>query len=148
VNNPTHRPELSPTARWLAAAPHLPKLHGPEHTAERLLLLTHYGVDWDGGWVARYRTTYWDRILPDRVIAATWRADTLRKWWREVTMELDSSPRNKPERLETELLLCETDLPVLQVLRFETEPLLLRTRIVTEAVREARAATTKLEVLL
>lgn len=38
-------------------------------TAERLLLLVHYSIDWDNSWVAeeKYRKTYWDEILPGRV---------------------------------------------------------------------------------
>lgn len=132
---------LSPTSRWLAAAGEfMPPLEGPAGVAERLLLLTHYGVDWSEGWVLRYRATYWDRLLPDRVICATYRASTLRRWWRDVADALDSHPRCTAERAELEQLLRHDDLPVLEVLRFETEALLLRTRLVADAVRQQRAA--------
>ena len=47
-----------PTDRWLAAADGLPALTGPAGTAERLLLLTHYGVDL--GFLARWPA---DRLL-------------------------------------------------------------------------------------
>jgi hypothetical protein len=129
-----------PTDRWLATtADYMPPLQGPAGTAERLLLLIHYGVDWQDGWVTRYRTTYWDQLLPDRIITSTYRAGNLRRWWREVADELGSQPRNAGERTELERLLRTDPLPVLEVLRFETEALLLRTRIVTEAVRATRA---------
>lgn len=131
--------EPTPTSRWLAAAAAImPPLEGPAGVAERLLLLVHYGVDWQGGWVGRYRTTYWDTLLPDRVICATYRAPNLRRWWRDVADELGSQPRSAAEREELEALLRTDPLPVLEVLRFETEALLLRVRIVTEAVRAAR----------
>lgn len=134
-------PEESPTGRWLAAAAAvMPPLEGAAGTAERLLLLVHYGIDWQAGWVTRYRATYWDRILPDRVICATYRAPTLSRWWRDVADQLGSQPRSRPERTELERLLREEDLPVLELLRFEAEALLLRTRIVTEQVRAARTA--------
>lgn len=131
----------SPTDRWLATtATYMPALEGPAGLAERLLLLIHYGVDWQDGWVSRYRNTYWDQLLPDRIITATYRIGNLRRWWREVADELGSRPRSAAERAELEQLLRADPLPVLEVLRYETEALLLRTRIVTEAVREGRAS--------
>lgn len=64
-------PPPAPTDRWLAAAAHvMPPLTGPAGVGERLLLLVHYGVDWQDGWVTRYRNTYWDQLLPDRIIGA------------------------------------------------------------------------------
>lgn len=129
----------APTSRWLAAtAETMPPLDGSAGTAERLLLLVHYGIDWSGGWVTRYRKTYWDQVLPDRIICATYRAANLRRWWRDVADDLGSQPRTAAERTELEQLLREESLPVLEVLRFETEALLLRTRIVADAVRAAR----------
>lgn len=131
-------PGRTPTDRWLAATEGMPPLEGPAAAAERLLLLVHYGIDWSDGWVSRHRTTYWDRLFPDRVIAATYRAGSLRRWWREVACELQSHPRSAPERAELEQLLRTEPGPVLEVLRFETEALLLRVRIVADAVRAAR----------
>ncbi|ACZ32395.1 hypothetical protein Xcel_3396 (plasmid) [Xylanimonas cellulosilytica DSM 15894] len=135
---------LTPTSRWLAAVgEQMPPLEGPAGAAERLLLLVHYGIDWESGWVSGYRKTYWSSLLPDRVIVATYRAGTLRRWWRDVADDVGSSPRNSDERTELEQLLrAEEPLKVLEVLRYETEALLLRTRIVTEAVR-ARSAVAK-----
>ena len=137
---------LTPTSRWLAAAGDvMPPLEGAAGAAERLLLLVHYGVDWSNGWVGRYRTTYWDRVLPDRVICATYRAGNLRRWWRDVADDMGSQPRTADERAELELLLRSDDQAVLEVLRFETEALLLRTRIVADAVRQAKSTERQLQ---
>lgn len=132
--------DLTPTSQWLAAVgAQMPPLAGPAGTAERLLLLVHYGIDWKNGWVSQYRKTYWTSLLPDRVIVATYRAPTLRRWWRDVADDVGSTPQNAAQRSELEQLLRAEPLPVLEVLRYETEALLLRTRIVTEAWRAARA---------
>ena len=134
--------EETPTDRWLAVlGERMPPLTGPAGVAERLLLLTHYGIDWQAGWVSRYRRVYWEQLLPDRVITATYRAGTLRRWWRDVATELGSAPRNAAERTELEQLLRADSTPVLVALRLETEALLLRTRIVADAVRETRSST-------
>jgi len=130
----------SSTERWLAAEPALAPLDGPAGTAERLLLLVHYGMDWTD-WVGRYRSTYWDALLPDRVVVATFRADTLLTWWSVIQAELPTKPRNAAERLELVQLLAQDSLPVLEQLRTHTEALLLRTRIVADAVRAQRTST-------
>lgn len=133
--------DQQPTDRWLAVtAGIMPPLEGPEGTAERLLLLLHYGIDWENGWVGNYRTTYWDRILPDRVVVATYLAPSLRTWWDQVANDLLSSPRSAQERAELAALLAEPSLPVMRALREQTTALLLRTRIVAETVRSVRAA--------
>jgi hypothetical protein len=134
---PAGRGGPAPTSQWIAAAAPLPPLDGPAGTAERLLLLLHYGIAWQDGWVASHRGTYWDKILPDRVIAATYRAPSLRRWWQDVASELESRPRNAAERVELEELLRAPG-PVLEVLREEAEPLILRLRIVADAVRDTR----------
>lgn len=127
------------TDRWLAAVPAMPPLTGAGGTAERLLLLLHYGIDWADGWVTGYRATYWDRLLPDRVITATYRAAGLSRWWTDVAAELDSAPRSYRQRLELQHHLgCEQPRPVLELLRTETTALVLRTRITAEHVRAAR----------
>lgn len=133
---------LTPTDRWLATAPAMPPLDGHTGVAERLLLLVHYGIDWQNGWVTRYRARYWEDLLPDRVVCATYRAATLRRWWRDVADQLGSVPRSAAERAELEALLRADDLPVLEVLRGETEALLLRVRIVAESVRASRRPVT------
>lgn len=133
---------MTPTDRWLdTIAGAMPPLDGPAGTAERLLLLIHYGVDWSNGWVGRYRATYWECVLPDRVICATYRAPNLRRWWRDVADDLGSRPRSTAERAELEALLRADSMPVLEVLRYEADALLLRTRIVTESVRAGRPTT-------
>jgi hypothetical protein len=137
---------VTPTSRWLAVvADVMPPLDGAEGVAERLLLLIHYGIDWSGGWVTRYRATYWERQLPDRVICATYRADSLRRWWRDVANDLGSQPRNAAERAELEQLLRADPLPVLEVLRGESEALLLRVRIIADTVRTDRAFAGRVE---
>lgn len=127
---------MTPTDTWLATIPEMPALEGPAGTAERLLLLIHYGIDWADGWVASNRHRYWDHVLPERARAATFNAPTLRRWWCHLTAALESSPRTPAERAETEQLLREPARPVLEVVRHETQALLLRTRLTTTAVRE------------
>ena len=111
---------------------------GQRAPAERLLLLLHYGVDWDAGWVSGKRHAYWDRILPDYVLQAALRAANLRRFWQQVSQQLQSRPRSSAERVELEALLRGDDRAVLEALRWETEPLLLRVRIVADAVRAGR----------
>lgn len=135
----------TPTDQWLATVEDMPPLEGPAGTAERLLLLLHYGIDWQNGWLTTRRGTYWDRLLPDRVFLATYRGAELRRWWREAADDLDSRPRNAAERRELEQLLRAPSLPVLELLRAETEPLVLRTRITADAVRDTRHSRTDKE---
>lgn len=133
----------TPTDHWLGTVGDImPPLSGPAGTAERLLLLLHYGIDWEHGWISNHRATYWDRQLPDRIITSTYRAaNNLRTWWSVIASDLTATPRNAQERLELVDLLAQPPQPVLAVLRNETDALLLRTRIVTEAVRAARRTT-------
>lgn len=130
----------TPTDRWLATvADVMPALDGPAGTAERLLLLLHYGIDWDGGWISNHVATYWDKQLPDRVISSTYLAfGNLRRWWSIIADNLTSTPRNSRERHELVTLLAADPGPVLTALRLETDALLLRVRIVTETVRANR----------
>lgn len=147
----------APTQVWRAMVPELPPfidpqraqdLDGYDHgraadTAERLLLLLHYGIDWEHSWVAdpRYRKTYWDEQLPGRVRRAAYRADTLDRWWSDVSGQLGApSPRQKDRRIELATLLREPPLPVIAVLRDSLPALLLRVRIIAEAVAEQRKA--------
>ena len=130
----------TPTDQWLATVEDMPPLPGPAGTAERLLLLLHYGIDWKTGWISSRRGTYWDQLLPDRVFLATYRGAELRRWWREVADDLESRPRSAAERRELEQLLRAPSIPVLELLREQTEPLVLRTRITADAVRDSRPA--------
>lgn len=121
----------------MATAPDLPPLIGPAGTAERLLLLVHYGVDWDS-WVGARRLDYWETILPERVLQTAIRAGNLRRWWQDITGQVPSRPRSAGERAEVERLLRAESRPVLEALRWEVQPLLLRVRIVADAVRATR----------
>ena len=113
-------------------------------TAERLLLLAHYSIDWENSWLGRERSRkrYWDEILPGRVWHAARRASTLRQWWSNITLsDLDiMSPTFPDQRLELAALLNEPSQPVLRVLRNNVPALLLRVRIIAEAVAAERKA--------
>lgn len=128
-----------PTDSWLAAGRSVMEpLEGPAGVAERLLLLLHYGIAWESGWVGQYRRTYWSQILPSRVIAATYRTDELRGWWQLVCEQLEASPRRREEREEVVSLLQADSQPVLECLRSQAEALILRTQITTDFVRNHR----------
>lgn len=130
--------DVTPSTQWLAHVPELPALQGPAGVAERLILHLHYGIAWSTSWVAGYRERYWDDLLPDRLLVATYRSGTLPRWWSDAAAELDSSPRTLGARREVAALLTEPGQPVLEVVRAETTALVLRVRIVAEAVRETR----------
>jgi len=145
----------TPTKAWQAMVPELPPFESPADTAdgppvaspadtaERLLLLLHYTIDWTTSWVAdpRYRKTYWDEQLPGRVRRAAYRAHTLDRWWSDVSGQLGApAPRQRDRRLELAMLLREPPLPLLAVLRDSLPALLLRVRIIAEAVAEQRKA--------
>lgn len=130
-------PEL-PTAQWLATIPELPALTGPPAVAERLVLLVHYGINWSNGWVAGARRTYWDRVLPERILIAACRADTIGRWWSDIADELESQPRTAAQRTELAHLLAADPLPVLQALRNEYLALAQRVHTIADAVRTHR----------
>jgi len=137
---------LTPTSRWLAlVADWMPPEEGPAGTAERILLLLHYGIDWTDGWVSRYRKTYWQHILPERVISATYGSENLRQFWQLISTELGWTYRNMAELTELERLLRADSIPVLETLQTQCYPLLLRTRLVARAVAAARAEQTGLD---
>lgn len=132
----------TPTDRWLSSVPALPPLTGATGVGERLLLLAHFGMDWTS-WIGGYRTRYWDVLLPDRVVVATFRADTLLGWWSVLVGELPTSPRTAAQRLEVGQLLTDPDPEqVLTALRLHTDALVLRARIVADAVRAQRPTLT------
>lgn len=129
----------SPTARWRAAAPELPALTDPAAvTAERLLLLVHYGLDWDS-WIADHVHRYWDELLPARIRSATYRADSLTGWWSLVCEALPvGGGGDRARRLEVAQLLGEPAAPVLAVLRDHLPAVVLRVRLIAESVKAAR----------
>jgi hypothetical protein len=153
--------ELTSTRRWQALVPELRSLAAPAgeaaqagrlptvaeraaDTAERLLLLVHYSIDWDTSWVAeeKYRKTYWDEILPGRVRRAAYRSATLDEWWSSPALQHLGlvAPRYADRRLELVELLREPPLPVLNALHTSLPALLLRVRIIAEAVAAERKA--------
>lgn len=136
----TLAPALSPTDRWLAStAAFMPPLNGAAGTAERLLLLLHYGIDWDTSWISSYRTTYWDKLLPDRVLVASQQAPNLRAWWTTLADDLHASPTTTDSRRELATLLdVEDQRCVLRTLTQETLALVMRTRIVAETWKQRR----------
>lgn len=111
-------------------------------TAERLLLLVHYSIDWDNSWVAeeKHRKTYWDELLPGRVFRAARRAATLDEWWSSAALRNlgVQTPRYPDRRLELAELLREPPMPVLRAFQNSLPALLLRVRIIAEAVTEDR----------
>lgn len=137
----------TPTQVWQAMAPKdLPPVTGAADTAERLLLLLHYSIDWETSWVAdpKYRKTYWDELLPRRVRRAAYRAETLDHWWTDVSSQLGATaPWQRDRRIELATLLREPPLPVIALLREILPAVLLRVRIIAESVAEQRKATRK-----
>lgn len=134
-------PATTPSRTWQQQVPELQARSGPSDTAERLLLLLHYAIDWDNSWVAeaRYRKTYWDELLPGRVRRAAYRATTLDQWWSQVSVQLGApAPRHSDRRRELATLLREPPIPVIDLLRTELPALILRVRIIAEAVAEQR----------
>ncbi|MGB7237812.1 MAG: hypothetical protein WBD41_17780 [Rhodococcus sp. (in: high G+C Gram-positive bacteria)] len=132
----------SPCDAWLAAAPYLPPLRDDAaRTAERLLLLLHYGIDWtESNWVTARRADYWDTVLPTRVRSATYTSADLHHWYSVVSAALGAAPRDGRQRLELAALLTADPRSVLAVLRERTPALVLRTRIVADAVRTQKNA--------
>ncbi|MEE3755368.1 hypothetical protein [Mycobacterium intracellulare] len=152
--------ELTPTRAWQALVPELQALNedlgdaatsSPEaiaaqaaDTAERLLLLVHYSIDWENSWIAqpKYRKNYWDGILPRRVQRATRRSATLEDWWSSPALQQLGllAPGYPDRRRELAGLLREPPLPVLNAMRTSLPALLLRVRIITGAVSAERRA--------
>lgn len=130
----------TPTMRWRAAVPELPPLTDPAAiSAERLLLLVHYDLDWDA-WIGDHRHRYWDELLPARVLAATYRADSLASWWSLLAQALPIEITDRERRLEVAQLLTEPSAPVLTLLRDQLPALILRVRIIAETVADIRRA--------
>lgn len=131
---------MYPTEKMLADSP-LPPLEGPALTAERLVLLLHYGVDFNI-WGGSRRIRYWD-ALTERVKASTYAGPTLASWWSEASTQIVSAPRDSQERDElAHILSSGNDREVLKVLRSESQVLVLRVRVLSETrkvLRESRS---------
>lgn len=128
---------MTATDKWLENSP-LPKLTGADATAEKLVLLTHFGADFDI-WGGSRRVRYWD-ALAENVKASTYAGPSLSDWWSSIAPGLPSQPRNEEERQELALLLAsENQRDVLKALRQHSEVLTLRTRVIAEQWREDRS---------
>lgn len=126
-----------PSLQWQAASP-LPALSGADAVAERLVLLAHYGADFDI-WGGARRVRYWD-ALTEHVLAATFAGPTLADWWTAMSTGLPTAPRNAAERADLAGLLAGgQDRAVLTVLRRRPEALVLRVRVIAETRRANRA---------
>jgi hypothetical protein len=149
------QPPLPPTRAWQALVPELPPFISADSTddasdrpdeaalgadtAERLLLLLHYSIDWQNSWVAERRKTYWDNEFPSHVRGAANRNDTLDGWWSDVSRRLNAlAPRQAERRVELAVLLREPSEPVITVLLDKLPALVLRVRIIAEAVAATR----------
>lgn len=130
---------MSITREWQSAST-LPLPTGADDVAERLVLLAHYGADWDV-WGGARRVRYWD-ALAERVKAATFAGPGLADWWTAMSMSLPTAPRNKDERADlASLLACDGQRAVLSVLRNRTDVVVLRVRVIAENRRAAREST-------
>lgn len=148
TNTPPNFSDPSPTDRWIAVARErwgdaLPESTGPASTAERLLLLLHYGIDWGNGWLAGYRDSYWSGAKPgkfeDRVFAAAMMCPDLPTWWTRICADLGSGPGTAAQRLEALQLVRSPDgVQVMHLLRTTISDLLLFVRTVTDAMRASR----------
>lgn len=124
------------TNKWLSATPAPPLSNTSEQVAERLVLLVHYGMDFNI-WGGPRRAGYWDALM-ERVKAATYAGNTLTDWWETVTRLMGSAPRNREERRETlTLLSVAADREVLTVLRNHATAITLRVRLAAESYRDA-----------
>lgn len=118
----------------------------PGEIASLLVVALHYSIDWDRSWVKDHLPRYWTTLLPERVRLAATRGqrDGLTGWWQLVCEDLVASPRTHAERREIHQLLCDHEpKAVLKVLREQGHFLVLRTRIVSQEVRQVREARTR-----
>ncbi|MCT1515295.1 hypothetical protein [Dietzia cercidiphylli] len=130
----------SPVQRWRSTAPWLPPLESAAATAEGLLLALHYSVNFDG-WIGTRRQVYWDKILPARIRRSTYRTNTLDWWWSDVCVSLEAEPGSRALRRDVaELLRSPEAREVLDILRREHVALVLRVRLIADAVRESKTS--------
>lgn len=133
-------PSLPPTVSWQSNVD-LPTLSVSEDIAERLVLLAHYGADFDV-WGGTRRVRYWD-ALTERVKASTYGGPTLSDWWTGMVRSLHTQPRNKAEREDlAQLLAVENQREVLKILRNHADVLVLRVRVISDARNKLREETT------
>ena len=141
----------TPTRTWQSLVPELPPFADPDapdvddeeaaaaDTAERLLLLLHHSIDWQNSWVADRRKTYWDNEFPSHVRGAANSNDTLDGWWSDASRRLNAlAPRQADRRLELAILLRQPAEPVITMLLDRLPALVLRVRIIRDAVDATR----------
>ena len=123
------------TRQWQSVVD-LPAAGWAEDIAERLVLVAHYGADFSV-WSGSRRSRYWD-ALTERVKAATYAGPGLEDWWRHMSTDLPTAPRNPREREALARLIgAQPVRDVLRVLRGYPEVLVLRVRVIAEARRAA-----------
>lgn len=127
---------MNPTDEWLKSSPLPPLQYENEQIAEKLVLLTHYGVDFNI-WGNQRRIKYWD-ALTERVKASTYAGPALTDWWETISRDIVSQPRNEEERLElTTLLSYNNSKHVLKILRDQAQFIVLRVRVIAETRKYA-----------
>lgn len=132
--------DIAPTVLWQSSVA-LPSLSVQEDIAERLVLLAHYGADFDV-WGGSRRVRYWD-ALTERVKASTYVGPTLSDWWTGMVRSLHTQPRNKAEREDlAQLLSADNQKEVLKILRNHADVLVLRVRVISDARNKLREETT------
>jgi len=102
--------------------------------AERLVLLAHYGADFNI-WGGARRSRYWDALM-ERTKASTYAGPALSDWWQSMSSSLPCAPRNARERADLVFLMShEPALPVLYYLRRNPDFLVMRVRVIAEQRR-------------
>lgn len=114
----------------------LPPMPPEGDIAERLVLLAHYGADFNI-WGGARRPRYWDALM-ERTKASTYAGPALSDWWQSMSSSLPCAPRNARERADLVFLMShEPALPVLYYLRRNPDFLVMRVRVIAEQRRIA-----------
>lgn len=126
------------TAVTMMDAAGLPPLAGAERTAELLACLAHRCADWDV-WGGPRAVRYWD-ALASRTRQACYAGPRLAQWWERLTVQMSlTAPQRRADRAILGALLAGgDDAAVLDVLRCQTEAVVLRVRIAADTRRAAR----------
>jgi hypothetical protein len=114
------------------------RLDGPPHNAELLVGCAHTCADWNV-WGGPMRVRYWD-ALTDRVRVAAHSGRTTAKWWETVSRKMSlGQPEKKEDRaLLAQLLEPGDDENVLLWLRENPGTIVLRVRVASDAVKDAK----------
>ena len=107
-----------------------------DNIAERLLILTHYGADFNI-WGKRVNR-YWDAFA-EQCKASCYHGPGVWDWWSHMSESLPSTPRDSVERGELAEILsvCRSnanlDVGVVNVFRTNTPVMILRLRVIAES---------------